>query len=44
MIIQTKYDIDQRVIIIEPGYHARIVEIRQDGLNLWYKCQYWEEM
>jgi hypothetical protein len=43
MNIITKFDIGQRVIILDPGYHGRIVEIRQDGLNLWYKTQYWED-
>jgi len=43
MIINTKFDIGQKVTIIEPGYRGRIVEIRQDGLNLWYKTQYWED-
>jgi hypothetical protein len=43
MIIDTLFDIGQHVIIIDPGYHGRVVEIRQDGLNLWYKTQYWED-
>ena len=43
MIINTKYDIGQAVTILEIGLIARVVEIRQDGKNLWYKCQYWME-
>jgi hypothetical protein len=43
MIITTKYDIGQAVTILEIGLIARIVEIRQDGKNLWYKTQYWME-
>ena len=43
MIINTAFNIGQKVIIIDPGYHGRVVEIRQDGLNLWYKTQYWED-
>ena len=43
MNIQTKYDIGQAVTILEIGLICRIIEIRQDGKNLWYKCQYWME-
>jgi hypothetical protein len=41
MIINTLYDIGQHVIIMEPKYAGRVTEIRQDGLNLFYKVQYW---
>lgn len=43
MIITTKYDINDSVIISEIGLVARIVQIIQDGNNLYYKCQYWME-
>ena len=43
MKIITKYDIGHRVVIVDPGIHGRITEIRLDGLNLYYKVQYWED-
>jgi len=43
MIITTKFDIGDSVTISEIGLVARIVQIIQDGSNLYYKCQYWME-
>lgn len=42
-MINTKFDIGQRVVITDIQLWGRVVEIRQDGLNLWYKTQYWYE-
>lgn len=43
MIITTKYDIHDSVVISEIGLVSRVVQIIQDGNNLFYKCQYWME-
>ena len=43
MMINTKFDIGQAVTILEIGLIARVVEIRFEGKNLYYKVQYWLE-
>lgn len=41
MNITTKFDIGESPVIIDIGTKARITEIRVDGKNLYYRCQFW---
>jgi hypothetical protein len=43
MIIETKFDMDQVVIIKEINQVGQICKIIQDGKNLFYEVCYWWE-
>lgn len=45
MVIRTRYDIDQKVGIVDLKNHpAQIHQIRIDGKNLFYDINYWDGM
>jgi hypothetical protein len=41
MIIETKFDVGQRVNIIEPGIPGRVTEISVGYGTLSYKVEFW---
>lgn len=42
MSIITKFDVGQRLFIVENDYHpCRVTKITQSGQNLYYGVEYW---
>jgi hypothetical protein len=41
--LKSAYAMGDRVTIKEISWPAKVVEIRFEGLNTWYKVQYWCE-
>lgn len=41
MQFSTKFDIEQRVRIIEIAQPAMVIEIKYDGVHLIYNLEYW---
>lgn len=43
MVISTKFDIHQKVLITEIGIKGRVVEITMAGSDMYYRVQYFND-